>query len=401
MFVVVANMVGCGNPKPGLSGGDRILIELIRSWSLQGHNVKIFTGKSGYLMLNRYINGKNIEFKKTSKILLRKRDIINLFFFVFCIFINGCLTALKLRENRSKRTIIYSASDFWPDSIPALIMKLKYKNAHWIAGFYLFTPNPFYRSVYHGRSFVYGLLYFLSQKPIYSLVKRFSDMTFVTNEMDRWNFINNTRFSSSRVLAIKGGIDLKFLSKVKFKRRPKKFDAIFIGRLTAWKGLLELLDIWKDVCTIRKNAKLAIVGSGELTKSIVIKIKILGLGKNVFLFGFKDGVEKVELIKESKIVVHPSIFDSGGMAACEAMACGLPGVSYDLESLESYYPKGMVKTPKYNQKKFAQNILDLLENKELYEMVSKEARELAGEWDWQKRTEKVSMAIEALISSKC
>ena len=45
------------------------------------------------------------------------------------------------------------------------------------------------------------------------------------------------------------------------------------------------------------------------------------------------------------MVVHPAIFDSGGMAAAEAMAWGLPGVSFDLPALKTYYPQGMIKNP--------------------------------------------------------
>ena len=39
------------------------------------------------------------------------------------------------------------------------------------------------------------------------------------------------------------------------------------------------------------------------------------LAKNIELLGFKDGSEKYAVFKQSKIIVHPAIFDSGGMAA--------------------------------------------------------------------------------------
>jgi glycosyltransferase involved in cell wall biosynthesis len=399
IFYVVANMAGCGNPQPGLSGGDKILIELIKSWLLQGHKVNIFTSESGHLMFRRYLNENEVNYLKTSKMLLRKRDVINLFLFVLVSFIKGCIASIKVKINKSQNIIIYSASDFWPDSIPACIMKLKNKNAILIAGFYLFPPNPFRESVYHGKRFVYGLIYYLSQKPIYSLIKIFSDMAFVTNKLDRSYFIGNKKFTEDRVIAIKGGVDTKILSMVK-EPEHKEFDAIFIGRLTAWKGVLKLIETWKYVCERRANAKLAIVGSGELMEEVIAKIKTLGLERNVFTFGFKDGIDKIKLIKSSKVVVHPSIYDSGGMAASEAMACGLPGVSFDLESLRSYYPKGLLKTPQHDIRKFAENILNLLEDEELYKKVSKEALELAKQWGWEGRTKKASAAIMKLVSSK-
>lgn len=129
---------------------------------------------------------------------------------------------------------------------------------------------------------------------------------------------------------------------------------------------------------------MAILGSGPLSNQLQNKIKQHGLSGNVKTFGFVDGVEKFKIIKDSKVVVHPSIMDSGGMAACEAMVCGLPGVSFDLESLRVYYPKGMLKVPCYDFKIFANNILKLLENESFYHNLSKEAMNFAKQWDWDK-----------------
>jgi len=78
------------------------------------------------------------------------------------------------------------------------------------------------------------------------------------------------------------------------------------------------------------------------------------------------------------------------MAAAEGMAWGLPGVSFDLESLKTYYPKGMLKTPCFNLDQFADNILKLNEDSEKYKNYSKEAQDLINqEWDWDKRAERI------------
>jgi glycosyltransferase involved in cell wall biosynthesis len=108
------------------------------------------------------------------------------------------------------------------------------------------------------------------------------------------------------------------------------------------------------------------------------------------MLGFKDGKEKYAIFKDSKMILHPAIYDSGGMAAAEGMAWGLPGISFDLEALKTYYPKGMVKTKCFDKKAFADNILKLLSDTSFYEHVSKEARELIFEvWDWDKRADKI------------
>jgi len=375
----------------GMSGGNRIFIECAKRWLDKGIAVDVFTSDVGEKLckdngLNRanYVTWASSKFRRLGTIILYLIGTVK-----------GCFIVMK-KFRQIDKIIIYSSSDFWPDSIPALILKIRFRRIKWIAGFYLFAPNPFSKkSPYKGKLLIKGLLYYLSQIPIYWLIRKYADMVWVTNEVDRWKFIDNKRFTSDKVIAVHGGVDTKTPALIP-EPKEKVFDAVFIGRFHPQKGVLELIDVWKYVYEKKKNAKLAIIGVGELEKEVRAKIKKHGLENNIVLFGFKDGVEKLKIFKESKVVVHPAIYDSGGMAPCEAMACGLPGVSFDLPALKTYYPKGMLKTPCFDIEKFAENILSLLEGKELYDKLSKEALELAREWDWDKRVEWLLRAVERL-----
>ena len=107
-----------------------------------------------------------------------------------------------------------------------------------------------------------------------------------------------------------------------------------------------------------------------------------------------NGEKKYAIFQQSKIVVHPATYDSGGMASAEAMAWELPGISFDLEALKTYYPKGMIKIPQGNNKNFAEEIIKLLFNKEYYANLSKQARDLIIEkWSWDKRATEIFRQI--------
>jgi glycosyltransferase involved in cell wall biosynthesis len=377
----------------GLSGGDRIFIECARRWVKAGHNVYVYVCEEGYEMCSR--NGlENVQYVIWPAAIFK-----NFGFTVFYLArtLKGVVETLKLRiPKATEGTVIYSASDFWPDSIPAWILKMRFRRVKWVASFYLLAPSPFSKeSPYRGVRRLRGLFYYLSQMPAYAIIRRYSDMVWVTSEPDRWKF--GSRLSPEKVVAVRGGVDVKTPASIP-ELAKKRFDAVFIGRFHPQKGVLELVDIWKFVVQKKQDAKLAIIGVGPLERELREKIRRYGLEDYVTFFGFKDGAEKLGIFKDSRVVVHPAIYDSGGMAACEAMACGLPGVSFDLPALRTYYPKGMLKTPCYDLKAFAENILRLLNDKNLYRKTSKEALDWAQEWDWDKRAEEMLSVVQHLLT---
>ena len=383
-------MGGSQTRADSLDGGSRIFIECARRWLAVGVKIYFFTSEEGFELLHKY-GLKSIKYVVVYSSRYQKLGLYGLY---GVRMIKQCLNAIKMKPSKGVN-VIYSGSDFWPDSIPAFFMKMRFKDAKWVAGFYLFASSPFSsESPYKGKSVLKGIIYYLSQLPVYYLVRKYADLVWVTSEPDRWKFIGN-RLSPNEVLAVRGGVDVKTSASIP-EPKHKKFDAVFIGRFHPQKGVLELIDIWKNVCAQKNDAKLVMIGVGELENEVKKKIKKCGLDQNIFLFGFKDGVEKIRIFKDSCVVVHPATYDSGGMAACEAMACGIPGVSFDLPALKTYYPKGMIKTPCYDLEAFAKNIMNLLTNQKLYTETSKDALDWAREWDWDKRAKEL---LEAIISN--
>jgi glycosyltransferase involved in cell wall biosynthesis len=376
-----------------LDGSSRIFIECAKRWTEQGNKITVLMNEQDAVVFQRYGLTKINGILMPSAKFRANGGYLQLMMLYVTRTLNLCAAIYAIRP-KSERVVVYSGSDFWPDSIPAWIFKLRNKKAKWIAGFYLFAPSPFSKeSPYKRLRRAKGLLYYVSQIPIYIIMKKYADMVWVTNEPDRWRFIDNNRFTPERVVAVRGGVDTKTPDLIP-NPEHKKFDAVFIGRFHPQKGVLELIDIWKYVCERKKDARLAMIGVGELENDVKSKIKAYKLEDKVTLFGFKDGVEKLKIFKESRVVVHPAIYDSGGMAACEAMACGLPGVSFDLPALKTYYPKGMLKTPCFNLKAFATNILKLLNDEMLYKKSSKDALDWARQWDWDKRADELLSDIQ-------
>jgi len=354
----------------------------------------ILTTNISLSVLEKRLQKKNLKIIQFSSI-GDKRPAIIAYPKILWHFFSNSIARKRIESDLKKERKIYliSGSDFWPDALPAIYYKLKYPSkVIWVASFFLFAPKPWGKqSPYKGRNFFIGFLYWLTQKPIYYLVKKYANYILVTSLPDVGKFITPKR-GKNKIIVIKGGIDIKpsktYLDSDKIiPMNKRKYDACFVGRFHYQKGVLELVDIWQRVCQKKPEAKLAMIGIGPLEDEVKGKIKKHGLEKNVELLGFRDGEEKYAVFKQSKIVVHPAIYDSGGMAACEAMAWGLPGVSFNLESLKSYYPKGMLKTDCFNLVSFADKILKLLDEEKYYQKISFEALSWAREWDWQKKVQ--------------
>jgi glycosyltransferase involved in cell wall biosynthesis len=376
----------------GMSGGSRIYFELLKNWDIFFYTY-LFGSDRNCSRLKKE-NIKNITFIQTgfnnNPDLQSIRDVM---FYSLKRLIEG-FRAIKKNKNffTDKIDYIYSVSDFYPDFFPAFYIKLRNKNIKWIAGYYLFAPNPFSKeSPYKGTNRIRGFLYWLMQRPTYLIAKIWADFIFVTSEPDVKKFVTKKR-DRSKIIVIQGGVDIteseKYInSGTIIPVSKRKYDTCFVGRFHYQKGVIDLINIWRKVCDIKSDAMLAMIGNGPLEFQVKNKINNLGLKNNITLLGFLDGLEKYKILKNSKIIVHPATYDSGGMAAAEGMAWGLPGVSFDLEALKTYYPKGMVKVKLGDDKKFADEILKLLNDNEYYIKISREAHELIIDvWDWQKRS---------------
>ncbi len=372
----------------GISGGDRIFIELARRWSGK-HKVKIIVCEDGYKICEKQgITKGQIRFKVIKLGIWNKMGFLISYFFRILL---GIHQSLLFRANIAEKTFIYSASEFWMDCIPCFILKLRYPSLKWIASWYQTAPNPIigYSEItgvprYRIRAFVYWLMQLFS-KPI---ISRFADYIFVNNEDEKKIF--NKKNEAGRVFVMLGAIDtVGIRTWIKSHKISQKYDAVFQGRFHAQKGVLELVKIWKMVVKIKPTVQLAMIGDGPLFEEVKREINRLRINKNIKLFGFIfDNNEKYKIFCQSRIVVHPSFYDSGGISSIEAMAFGLPCVGFQLSSYNSYFPQGMIKARKGDLKDFAGKIIRFLEDRNYRLLMSKEGNKyLAGGWSWEERAD--------------
>lgn len=110
---------------------------------------------------------------------------------------------------------------------------------------------------------------------------------------------------------------------------PDEF-VLYVGRLSAEKGILVLRDAWKDL-----DIPLVVVGEGEEAGHLSGQPGIHVLGK-------KQPAEVMALMAKSRFIVMPSLcYEGFPMTLVEAMAVSLPSVVSGLGSLQEIVRDGV------------------------------------------------------------
>lgn len=175
------------------------------------------------------------------------------------------------------------------------------------------------------------------------------------------------------------GVDSSYLD-IKHKKAK---HILFLGRFDIWQKGIDLL-----INSYAKEAKsigypLLLAGHGPDEGKIRQLIKLLQLENKITIVGSAYGEKKVRLIEESLFVVFPSRHDEMSLWTLEALASGLPVVAFDLPEGRWMSDKVSLKSKPFDLKDYAKKMV-LATDMKLMRKMSKEAREFARQFTWEK-----------------
>jgi glycosyltransferase involved in cell wall biosynthesis len=108
--------------------------------------------------------------------------------------------------------------------------------------------------------------------------------------------------------------------------RPLRF--ISVGRLIGWKGFHLGIEAFQRASL--PGAEYWIVGDGPQREMLEALVAARGLGERVRFLGRLPRDETLARLAQCHVLVHPSLHDSSGWVALEAMAAGRPVLCLDL-----------------------------------------------------------------------
>lgn len=207
------------------------------------------------------------------------------------------------------------------------------------------------------------------------------------------------------------GVNQDIFHPYKRKRKPKAPVFSYAGRLEETKGIVTLLNAFNRLNhQIHHDSKLMIAGGSENeVDPITLKPKkkelqeaVRGIEDKVMFLGPKTQEELADLFNKSTAVVVPSYYESFGMVAAEAQACGTPVIASGVGGLQNVVSDGFTglhvepKNPEHLVKAMDLLSKDIILTKEL----GKQAADYAHKaFNWEKIAEQMNMTYERLITT--
>jgi len=225
---------------------------------------------------------------------------------------------------------------------------------------------------------------------------------------------------SEKISVIPCGVDSQlfiphesFPSKTHLGLPPKRF-ILFVGRIDPVKGidtLLKAMALVKSKSELHQEVHLLIIGGEVDTTSSSHDREMhrlqrltskLGLKNMVTFMGAQPQHQLPYFYSAAEVCVLPSRYESFGMVALEAMACGTPVIASKVGGLTSFIQdevNGFL-VPEGDEKSLAEKIITLLTNASLKETLGLLARRKTEAFSWSHIAYQMTTLYHFLLKKK-
>jgi len=194
---------------------------------------------------------------------------------------------------------------------------------------------------------------------------------------------------------------------------PEDRMILFVGRIEPLKGVDTLLEAMACVQLDEVNhpVHLAIIGGDpsaspeDMTAEMARLQRLcddLGLDKSVVFLGKREQDKLPYYYSAAEVLVMPSHYESFGMVALEAMACGTPVIASEVGGLAYLVRDGETgfTIPAEEPETLCEKLSWLLNDKALHQKMSGQAAEYAQDYAWEKIAKQIVNLYEELVKVK-
>lgn len=244
----------------------------------------------------------------------------------------------------------------------------------------------------------------LSDKIGYNLV---GHIVVVTKEI-KDNIHDNYGISNSKISVVPNGTDIYKFRPIQQAKDILKLDkeyqyVCFVGNIEKWQGIEFLVRSAPKILDKFPNTKFMIVGGGKYLNDVIECVIKLKVRDNFIFFGDVPYEMVPTYINAGDICVAP--FYKGRVASpiklYEYMACEKPVIASDISDIANLLRKSLagISVPPNDPVLLAENIIELLQNKELRDSMGKNGRKFIIEnHTWEITAKSVSNICDTMIT---
>lgn len=281
------------------------------------------------------------------------------------LLVRGLLSLTALRSLRDF-DILCATGNWLPDMVPAAASKLLWR-------------TPFVSYIHHITNT--GPVPLLADRTGIGIARPFCSR-FLTCDPTVAQRLTGWGVPSGKIALTRYGFAESLTQSDPAQRIPN--HALFVGRIHETKRAFDLPRIWSRVRERIPEAALSIVGAGTPADIARLQHEIEREGgASVRYLGSLPEADLVPLRASADIFLFPSSLEGWGLAIGEAMATGLPCVTYELPVFARAFPQGRVSVPVDDWPALADAAAALLKDHERKEALRAEAIELASRNLWR------------------
>jgi glycosyltransferase involved in cell wall biosynthesis len=126
---------------------------------------------------------------------------------------------------------------------------------------------------------------------------------------------------------------------VKPKSQVEQYSAVYFGRLSREKGLVDLLRAWSIISQRKPRARLTLIGMPENHEILATINKYIAKYRNVRYLGYLPPEKLYREVARHHVLIYPLYRDAFSLTVLEALALGLGIVAYDIPAIRFMYSR--------------------------------------------------------------
>lgn len=243
-----------------------------------------------------------------------------------------------------------------------------------------------------------GIIGGLSQRLVESMILKIKYPMMLTVSECQRKFLSQF-LPKDRIRVAYNGVDLAYYDSVRSAGK-NPHQLIFIGWLKRRKNVLDAVKAVEIARSRLRNLRLLIVSGGGEYEPLIKKLS--QRSDHVEYRKKISDAEKVRLLKESSLLIFPTLKEGFSLVPIEALACRTPFIAYDIPAMREMrnVTGGGALVESMNPRALANKIVELLTNRSKLSMMAERGRRAVEEiFTWQAVARKEEQAFKEAVSS--